>query len=73
MFTKLPPNNLKAPPPFQEAVWASSDLSRALEEHCRAHRAARLHPLQMPLWCDRFETCLACIMKFCNSYQPPAR
>lgn len=70
MSPKLPPNDIKAPQPFRERIWAASDLSRAIEEHCRTHRAARIHPLQTPLWCDRFENCLDCIMKFCNHYHP---
>lgn len=72
MSPKLPPNNLKALHPFREVILATTDLSRAIEEHCRIHRAARIYPLQTPLWCDRFENCLDCIIKFCNHYQPSA-
>ena len=68
---QLPPNNLKAPPYQQIRVFPISDLARQMEEYCRTHRQARMLNLQTPLWCDRYESCLHCMMDFANRYVPP--
>lgn len=67
---QLPPNNLKAPPFQRMPVFPLNDYSRAMEEYCRQHRQARISPLQTPLWCDRYENCLLCLMEFANNNPP---
>lgn len=67
---QLPPNSIKAPKAFSNQIYYRSDLARMMEEHCRTHRQARIHKLQTPLWCDRYENCLDCLMDFANRYVP---
>lgn len=67
----LPSNNLKALPIQQFKVFPISDLARHMEEYCRDHRQSRLNKFQTPLWCDRYESCLHCMMDFANRYVPP--